>query len=925
MHISPNDSNRYRHFTLPNALRVLLIQDESAQKSAAALAVNVGHFDDPIDRQGMAHYLEHMLFLGTKAYPKVGEFQSFISQHGGSNNAWTGTEHTCYFFDVTTSAFEKALDRFSQFFAAPLFNEEALDKERHAVDSEYKLKLNDDSRRLYQVQKETVNPHHPFAKFSVGNLDTLGDREEKSIREEIIAFHAEQYSSDIMTLTLMGPQTLDEMEQWVTDKFSAIENKHRRGKSISEPFVTPEQTGLTIRVEPLKEIRKLVMNFPMPNVDAHYPYKPLSYFAHLIGYEGDGSLLLALKDKGWITSLSAGGGASGSNYREFSISCTLTAKGLKKTDEIIQALFQYLRLIEEQGLDEWRYLEKRAVLESAFRFQETNRPMDIVSHLVVNMQHYAAEDTIYGDYLMKGYDEALLRSFLPYLSPDNLRVTVIAQGQNYDKEANWYFTPYSVEPFSEEQKSIYATNDKTWPLILPPKNPFICYDLDPKPVVDAQPQPQILQDLPGFRLWHMQDAKFRVPKGVIYIAIDSPHSVANVQNIVKTRLCVEMFLDSLAKETYQAEIAGMGYNMYAHQGGVTLTISGFSQKQPQLMEMILSKFAERSFSSKRFDTIKQQMLRNWRNAAHDKPISQLFSNMTGLLQPNNPPYPALLEALETIEVDDLAEFVDLILANLHVEMFVYGDWQTQDAHDMAEVLKDALRVQNQTYEESLRPLVMLGNSGTFQRELNCNQDDSAIVVYYQCEDTEPRNIALYSLANHLMSATFFHEIRTKQQLGYMVGTGNMPMNRHPGLVLYVQSPNAAPSDLIFSIDEFLNAFYLVLLELNDYEWHSSKRGLWNQISTPDPTLRTRAQRLWVAIGNKDWNFNQRDIVLEELKQLSKSDMIRFVVNTLKPRTANRLIMHTLGNAHQDCEPLHLGLEIGSTEEFQLRPKAYDIG
>ena len=528
MHISPNDSNRYRHFTLPNALRVLLIQDESAQKSAAALAVNVGHFDDPVDRQGMAHYLEHMLFLGTKAYPKVGDFQSFISQHGGSNNAWTGTEHTCYFFDVTTSAFEKALDRFSQFFAAPLFNEEALDKERHAVDSEYKLKLNDDSRRLYQVQKETVNPLHPFAKFSVGNIETLGDREGKSIREEIIAFHAEQYSSDIMTLTLMGPQTLDEMEQWVKEKFSTIENKYRRGKSIREPFVTPEQTGITIRVEPLKEIRKLVMNFPMPNVDAHYPYKPLSYFAHLIGYEGEGSLLLALKDKGWITSLSAGGGASGSNYREFSISCTLTAKGLKKTDEIIQALFQYIRMIEEQGLEEWRYLEKRAVLESAFRFQETNRPMDIVSHLVVNMQHYAAEDTIYGDYLMRGYDEALLRSFLPYLSPENLRVTVIAQGQHYDKEANWYFTPYSVEPFSEEQQNIYRTNDKTWPLTLPPQNPFICYDLDPKPVVDAQPQPQILQDLPGFRLWHMQDAEFRVPKGVIYIAIDSPHSVANV-------------------------------------------------------------------------------------------------------------------------------------------------------------------------------------------------------------------------------------------------------------------------------------------------------------------------------------------------------------------------------------------------------------
>ncbi len=56
---------------------------------------------------------------------------------------------------------------------------------------------------------------------------------------------------------------------------------------------------------------------------------------------------------------------------------------------------------------------------------------------------------------------------------------------------------------------------------------------------------------------------------------------------------------------------------------------------------------------------------------------------------------------------------------------------------------------------------MLGENGSFQREVVCNQDDSAIVVYYQCPDISPKNIALYSLANHLMSATFFHEIRTK--------------------------------------------------------------------------------------------------------------------------------------------------------------------
>ncbi|USD40342.1 insulinase family protein [Vibrio sp. SCSIO 43135] len=925
MHVSPNDTNQYRYITLANGLRTLLVHDPDAQKSAAALAVNVGHFDDPSDREGLAHYLEHMLFLGTEKYPKVGEFQSFINQHGGSNNAWTGTEHTCFFFDVSPNAFYKALDRFSQFFTAPLFNEEALDKERQAVESEYKLKLNDDSRRLYQVHKELINPSHPFSKFSVGNLETLGDRDGQSIRSEIVQFHQQQYSADLMTLTLVGEQQLDELEQWASEHFSSVVNNQLAGKSIDVEYSAPSSTGITVHVEPVKEIRKLILAFAMPSVDDYYQTKPLSYLANLLGYEGEGSLMLALKDQGWVTSLSAGGGVSGSNYREFTVSCALTEQGLEHTDTIIQSVFHYLELIKQQGMDEWRYNEKQAVLESAFRFQEPTRPLDLASHLVINMQHYASEDVVYGDYMMIEYEEATIRRFMDYMTIDNLRTTIIAKHQHFDQIAKWYSTPYSVAPFSQQQIDIYRSENSDFPLALPPKNPFICYDLDPQPLESNSELPEVIEELDGFTLWHLQDHQFRVPKGVIYVAIDSPHSVANPRNIVKTRLCVEMFLDSLIKETYQAEIAGMGYNMYAHQGGVTLTISGFSQKQPELMKMILQRFAAREFNSQRFDSIKQQLLRSWNNSAQDRPISQLFNAMTGILQPNNPPYQDLIAALESIEVNELAEFVEKILAELHVEMFVYGDWRKEDALQLATTLKDALRVSNQSYEESLRPLVMLGENGTFQREVHCDQEDSAIVVYYQCEDIEPKSIALYSLANHLMSATFFHEIRTKQQLGYMVGTGNMPLNRHPGIVLYVQSPNAAPSDLISSIDEFLNAFYMVLLELNEYQWHSSKRGLWNQIATPDSTLRGRAQRLWVAIGNKDHTFDQKERVLEELKQLSRTDMIRFVVNQLKPRTANRLIMHTQGNAHHESAALDLGLEIGSIEEFQLRPKDVDLG
>ncbi|PMH41825.1 peptidase M16 [Vibrio sp. 10N.286.49.B3] len=925
MHLSPNDTNQYRYLTLSNDLRVLLINDSNAQKSAAAMAVNVGHFDDPIDREGLAHYLEHMLFLGTEKYPKVGGFQQFINQHGGSNNAWTGTEHTCFFFDISPNAFDAALDRFSQFFTAPLFNEEALDKERQAVDSEYKMKINDDSRRLYQVHKEIINPNHPFSQFSVGNIETLADRNGQSIRQEVLDFYNQQYSADLMTLTIVSAADLNTMQAWVEDYFSHIPNNHKQGKTIDSEFVLPEHLGLQINVEPVKDIRRLIIAFPMPSQAHLYKNKPLSYFAHLLGYEGEGSLMMQLKEKGWITSLSAGGGASGSNYREFTISCSLTEAGVDHADYIVQAVFQYIKLIQKDGLDEWRYLEKQAVLESAFRFQEPTRPLELANHLVLNMQYYHPNDVIYADYMMLGHEPKQMQDVLSYLHSDNLKLTLVAKELHYDRQAKWYFTPYSSQAFTAQQKQIFNTSDTRWSFKLPEPNPFICYNLDPAPLEGDSTTPNLLEEIDGFNLWHLQDHEFRVPKGVVYIAIDSPHSVSTPRNVVKTRLCVEMFLDSLAKETYQAEIAGMGYNMYAHQGGVTLTLSGFSQKQSQLLNMILSRFSSRDFDPSRFETIKQQLLRNWKNAQQDRPISQLFNAMTGLLQPNNPPYAVLYEALESIQVDELSEFVHAILAELHVDMFVYGDWTQQQAHSIATTLKDALRAQNQTYEETLRPLVMLGENGSFQREVDCDQDDSAVVVYYQCDDILPHSIALYSLANHLMSATFFHEIRTKQQLGYMVGTGNMPLNRHPGIVLYVQSPNAAPADLISSIDEFLNAFYMILLELTEDEWQNSKVGLINQISTPDSTLRGRAQRLWVAIGNKDEEFNQRELVLKQLEALTPSDMLRFVVNELKPRTANRLIMHTHGNVHHEEERFSAGIEIGSIDEFQLRPTDNSMG
>ena len=98
---SISDPRTYKTITLPNKLDCLLISDKDTDKSAASLDVNVGQINDPQDRAGMAHFLEHMLFLGTKKYPDQSEYKTYISSVSGSNNAYTAMRDTNYFFDCS--------------------------------------------------------------------------------------------------------------------------------------------------------------------------------------------------------------------------------------------------------------------------------------------------------------------------------------------------------------------------------------------------------------------------------------------------------------------------------------------------------------------------------------------------------------------------------------------------------------------------------------------------------------------------------------------------------------------------------------------------------------------------------------------------------------------------------------------------------
>ena len=180
---SPNDKCEYYYNMLPNGLRYILISNKEFDKSAVALDVYIGAADDPKEYQGLAHCLEHVIFLGTKKYPIASSFDDFLNYNSGSSNANTSLDHTNYHYEISHEQLENSIDRFSQFFIQPLFSEELISKELNAIDSEFRLDIRDDSNKLLSLYLFEGYKDSNFNTFMTGNLDTL---QKKEIRDIIL-------------------------------------------------------------------------------------------------------------------------------------------------------------------------------------------------------------------------------------------------------------------------------------------------------------------------------------------------------------------------------------------------------------------------------------------------------------------------------------------------------------------------------------------------------------------------------------------------------------------------------------------------------------------------------------------------------------------------------------------------------------------
>ncbi|MFT5721176.1 MAG: insulysin [Motiliproteus sp.] len=885
---SPNDPRSYLAFELDNGLRVAVISDPTTDQATASLEVGVGSGDDPRQTQGLAHFLEHMLFLGTDKYPDAGAYQAYISQHGGSHNAFTAHDRTNYFFDIEQSQLEPALDRFSRFFIAPLFSPEYVDRERHAVHSEFQSKLKEDGRRQYAVLREVINPEHPLATFAVGSLETLKDNDQGTLIDTLKKFYRRHYSADNMSLVVLGRQSTSALKTLVEQRFAAIPTQAPVPRPDPVPLFARGTLPAQLDIRSLKELHQLSLTFPVPPINDYYDRKPLQYLSALLGHEGEGSLLAELKRRGWASGLSAGAGYVYVDTSALTVHIDLTPQGMSHYQQVVVLLFQQVKRIRQQGIQRPRFEEQKQLSEIAFRFREPGKPVHEALNLASKLRKYPTSELLHGDYLYREYDPELIQAYLDFVRPDNMLLTLTAADLDTDQTETYYQTPYRLRPLPTELRTQLAAVELNPQLRLPAANPFIPQDLSVLPP-QAMTQPIALLEQPGFRLWYQQDDEFRVPRADLFFSFRSPLANDSPRHQLMTTLLTQLVDERLNAFLYPAHEAGLNASIYAHARGFSVRISGYSDRQQPLLEKIVATLLELEIDTDKLAILKHRLRLQLENKAKDKPYNQGFDALYQRILEPRWSTEQQLAVIDAIDTPQLRSFKTELLQRGHVEALAHGNLSRQQARNLAAVLTQQLLaevVPVDVLQARARRLPL----GTETLELDIDHNDSALIVYLQAEQKSILERARFGLLAKVLEAPFYTELRTEKQRGYVVFATPMPIQEHPALALVIQSPSATPETLLADIESFFSRGQALIDALDAPTLESYRQGLINELMKQEQSLSQRSDRYWQEIDKEYSHFDSREQLTNAIAAVTKQQLL----DTLATLNQRRLVIRSTG-------------------------------
>uniref|UniRef100_A0A0N4Z9W5 Insulin-degrading enzyme n=1 Tax=Parastrongyloides trichosuri TaxID=131310 RepID=A0A0N4Z9W5_PARTI len=907
---SEGDKRQYRGLEFENKIKVLLVSDPECDKAAAALDVNVGYLMDPREYPGIAHFCEHMLFLGTEKYPVENDYSKFISTHGGMSNAYTDTDHTNYHFEIAPTNLNDALDRFSQFFLSPLFTASATEREVNAVDSEHRNNLKTDNWRLIQLERSLSKPGGDYTRFGTGNKATLLDRALENgidLRDELLKFHTKYYSSNLMAVCVVGRNSLDELEEMVLQKdFGKIVNKDVSTKKwdINE-FFSREETGVKFEIVPIKDIQRMSISFPQKDFSSDYIHLPNDYISHLIGHEGKGSILQELRQRGWATNLSAGSRGISKGTEMFCVDITLTNDGLLHTDDILELFFNYIGILKREGPQKWIYEENEKISRTRFRFKDRESPLSYATNLSLKLQNVPMKDILTARWVSQKYCPLKIKEVLNRMIPENMIYSVLSRkyagSSNIEKEVI-YGTEYIREKLSKDFIDNLKKAEENSPdcLYLPEPNRYIStkFDLVEKEIPEIK-NPRIIEEDNFKRVWFKQDNEFNLPKCNLVLSIHSPIGIASPTNMILSNIYSSAFALDTAADLYASELAGYTTKNSVQNFGFFTQFRGYNEKIGVVATDVIKKLMNYVPTEKNFKVVHESTIRSLNNFYQNQPYALAMHYTSNLLNTNNWSKKQLLAVTKDITLDDVLEYIPQFWKSYCLEFFYHGNMTEKESLKICEAVS---KIIGEKYPRS-RPLfsneivttkeyILPKQQEVIYRHYQDTHENNGMHVIFQCGNLDITSSAKSSIVAQMLEEPCYNELRTQKQLGYIVHLGKRTANGSYGLQVIVQSDKDLEV-MEEATEEFLANFREKLEGMTQEEFEKYINAQIVKMSEKAKNMYEKGARYYDVICDGTYHFDRREDMISELRKITKEDIIKYWDETIAKDAPKRKKLTTI--------------------------------
>lgn len=872
---SDKDARQYQAITLDNGMTVLLVSDPQAVKSLSALVVPVGSLEDPDSHQGLAHYLEHMTLMGSKKYPQADSLSEFLKMHGGSHNASTAPYRTAYYLEVENDALEPAVDRLADAIASPLLDKKYADRERNAVNAELTMARTRDGMRMAQVSAETINPAHPGSRFSGGNLDTLSDKAGSPVLDALHAFRDTYYSANLMKAVVYSNKPLPELARIAAQTYGRVPNKNIERPEITVPVVTDEQKGIVIHYVPALPRKVLRVEFRIDNNTAQFRSKTDELVTYLIGNRSPGTLSDWLQNQGLVEGIRADSDpVVNGNSGVLAISATLTDKGLAHRDEVVAAIFSYLSLLREKGVDKRYFDELAHVLDLDFRYPSITRDMDYVEWLADTMLRVPVEHTLDAVNIADRYDAEAIKARLAMMTPQNARIWYISPNEPHNKMAYFVDAPYQVNKISQQTFADWQKKSNDIDLKLPELNPYIPDDFTLIKPSKKYPHPELIVDEPTLRVVYTPSRYFASePKADVSVILRNPQAMDSAKNQVMFALNDYLAGIALDQLSNQAAVGGISFSTNANNG-LMVNANGYTQRLPQLFQALLDGYFSYTPTEEQLEQAKSWYAQMMDSAEKGKAFEQAIMPVQMLSQIPYFQRETRRALLPSITLKEVMDYRTALKTHSRPEFLIVGNMSEEQSKTLAQNVRKQLGANGNEWCRNQDVLVEKQQNVIFEKA-GSSTDSALAAVFVPTGYDEFTGSAYSAVLGQIIQPWFYSQLRTEEQLGYAVFAFSMSVGRQWGLGFLLQSNDKQPAYLWQRYQAFFPQAEEKLRKMKPEEFAQIQQAVIAQMQQAPQTLGEEASQLSKDFDRGNLAFDSRDKIVAEIKVLTPEKVADF--------------------------------------------------